>query len=104
MDDDDRMEEELTDDDPLLSILGGARPGPWVEKSLCKQTDPEIFFPERGGRLEPALTICGRCEVRKECLEYSDELEKGLSVWGIHGVYGGLTRQGRIKRRKELGL
>lgn len=98
------MEEKLVDDELFFSIFGGVRPGPWVEESLCKQTDPEMFFPERGEKLDPALTICGMCEVREECLEYSDEMEKGLSVGHIYGVYGGLTRQGRIKRRKELGL
>ena len=43
----------------------------WQERALCSQTDPEAFFPEKGGSTREAKRICNRCEVRAECLEYA---------------------------------
>ena len=49
----------------------------WQERALCAQTDPEAFFPEKGGSTREAKRVCLSCEVRQECLEYAlahDEL------------------------------
>jgi WhiB family redox-sensing transcriptional regulator len=43
----------------------------WQERALCAQTDPEAFFPEKGGSTREAKRICSGCEVRAECLEYA---------------------------------
>ena len=43
----------------------------WQERALCAQTDPEAFFPEKGGSTREAKRICQSCEVRDECLEYA---------------------------------
>ncbi len=43
----------------------------WQERSLCAQTDPEAFFPEKGGSTREAKKVCVGCEVRSECLEYA---------------------------------
>ena len=43
----------------------------WQERALCSQTDPEAFFPEKGGSTKDAKRICARCEVKAECLEYA---------------------------------
>lgn len=51
--------------------------------ALCLQTDPEAFFPEKGGSNREAKGICGRCEVRTECREYA------LAIWPVKGVWGG---------------
>ncbi|MSX47926.1 MAG: WhiB family transcriptional regulator, partial [Actinobacteria bacterium] len=42
----------------------------WQERSLCAQTDPEAFFPEKGGSTREAKRVCMSCDVRSECLEY----------------------------------
>ena len=42
------------DDDTELS---------WQEEALCAQTDPEAFFPEKGGSTREAKKICTGCEV-----------------------------------------
>ncbi|QRN80660.1 MAG: WhiB family transcriptional regulator, partial [Nocardiopsis sp. BM-2018] len=41
----------------------------WQERALCAQTDPEAFFPEKGGSTREAKKVCQSCEVRAECLE-----------------------------------
>ena len=43
----------------------------WQERALCAQTDPEAFFPEKGGSTREAKKVCLSCEVRGECLEYA---------------------------------
>ena len=36
----------------------------WQDRALCAQTDPEAFFPEKGGSTREAKRICLGCEVR----------------------------------------
>ena len=50
----------------------------WQERALCAQTDPEAFFPEKGGSTREAKKVCLSCEVRVECLEYA--LQSGRAV------------------------
>ena len=33
----------------------------WQEDALCSQTDPEAFFPEKGGSTRDAKKICSQC-------------------------------------------
>jgi len=33
----------------------------WQERSLCAQTDPEAFFPEKGGSTREAKKVCRSC-------------------------------------------
>ena len=67
----------------------------WMARALCAQTDPEAFFPERGGSTRQAKIICRRCEVRKECLTYA------LAAGERYGVWGGMSEQERNKWRKQ---
>ncbi len=54
----------------------------WHERALCSQTDPEAFFPEKGGSTREAKRICARCEVRAECLEYALANDERFGIWG----------------------
>ncbi|GAB2758235.1 hypothetical protein GCM10027174_38080 [Salinifilum aidingensis] len=67
----------------------------WQERALCAQTDPEAFFPEKGGSTREAKRICQGCEVRDECLEYALEHDERFGIWG------GLSERERrrLKRR-----
>lgn len=40
----------------------------WQEQALCKEADPEQFFPEKGGATTNAKKLCKACPVRGECL------------------------------------
>jgi WhiB family redox-sensing transcriptional regulator len=69
----------------------GPEVGPWEERALCSQVDPEAFFPERGGSTREAKRICGRCEVAVPCLA------KAIEIKDPFGVRGGLSeRQRRV--------
>ncbi|MBN9240088.1 MAG: WhiB family transcriptional regulator [Leifsonia sp.] len=79
-------QQRVEDDDNPLS---------WQSDSLCAQTDPEAFFPEKGGSTRDAKKICGSCEVRARCLEYALENDERFGIWG------GLSERERRKLRKR---
>ena len=56
--------------------------GDWRDYALCSQTDPEAFFPEKGGSLEQARKICNACDVRDSCLAWALENGEDQGVWG----------------------
>ena len=67
----------------------------WQERSLCAQTDPEAFFPEKGGSTREAKKVCISCEVRSECLEYALANDERFGIWG------GLSERERRKLKKR---
>jgi WhiB family redox-sensing transcriptional regulator len=68
----------------------------WQERGLCAQTDPEAFFPEKGGSTREAKRICMGCEVRDRCLEYALAHDERFGIWG------GLSE--RERRRLKRGI
>ncbi len=76
------------DETPLLA---------WQEQALCAQTDPEAFFPEKGGSTREAKRICVGCEVKGECLEYALEQDERFGIWG------GLSERERRRLRRAAG-
>jgi WhiB family redox-sensing transcriptional regulator len=54
----------------------------WQEQALCAQTDPEAFFPEKGGSTREAKRICVGCEVKGDCLEYALGQDERFGIWG----------------------
>ena len=67
----------------------------WQSDSLCAQTDPEAFFPEKGGSTRDAKKICSSCEVRTLCLEYALQNDERFGIWG------GLSERERRKLKKR---
>jgi WhiB family transcriptional regulator, redox-sensing transcriptional regulator len=78
------------------SPFGGFDQPDWQERALCAQTDPEAFFPEKGGSTREAKRICAGCEVRAECLEYALAFDERFGIWG------GLSE--RERRRLKRGV
>ena len=54
----------------------------WRDTGLCAQTDPEAFFPEKGGSTKTAKQVCMACNVRTECLEYAIANQERFGIWG----------------------
>jgi len=80
----------------LLSIvLGDDRGVTWQASALCAQTDPEAFFPEKGGSTREAKAVCKCCEVKKECLEYALLHDERFGIWG------GLSERERRKLKRR---
>ena len=78
----------------LLDELEADEAG-WQERALCAQTDPEAFFPEKGGSTREAKKVCLTCEVRDECLEYALMNDERFGIWG------GLSERERRKLKKR---
>lgn len=58
------------------------KPEPWMAKGICAQTDPEEFYPEKGGSTRAAKRICQGCPVKKECLDYALDRDERFGIWG----------------------
>jgi WhiB family transcriptional regulator, redox-sensing transcriptional regulator len=69
----------------------------WQERALCSETDPEAFFPEKGGSTREAKKICTGCEVKAECLEYALANDERFGIWG------GLSERERRRLRRRAG-
>ena len=80
--------------DAGFGLLDGDEKG-WQERALCAETDPEAFFPEKGGSTREAKKICTGCEVKAECLEY------GLANDERFGIWGGLSERERRRIKRD---
>ncbi|WP_277068712.1 WhiB family transcriptional regulator [Saccharomonospora viridis] len=67
----------------------------WWAAALCQQTDPEAFFPDKGGSNREAKRVCRACPVREECKAYALDNNEQFGVWG------GLTERERRALRKS---
>jgi WhiB family redox-sensing transcriptional regulator len=54
----------------------------WQDDGLCKESDPEAFFPEKGGSTKQAKAVCKRCPITEECLQYALENNERYGIWG----------------------
>ncbi len=79
----------------LYVLDGNAEELGWQERALCAQTDPEAFFPEKGGSTREAKRVCLTCDVRGECLEYALSNDERFGIWG------GLSERERRKVKKQ---
>lgn len=70
----------------------------WRARAACKGMDPEHFFSsdddaankhERAEREASAKAVCGRCEVRRDCLSYA------IAAGERYGIWGGMNAQER---------
>lgn len=87
-------------DPVLLGVPGTRRPEEdealvWQADALCAQTDPEAFFPEKGGSTREAKRICDGCEVRSQCLDYALANDERFGIWG------GLSERERRRLRRD---
>ena len=67
----------------------------WQADAICAQTDPEAFFPEKGGSTRDAKRICSGCDVKQQCLEYALANDERFGIWG------GLSERERRKLKKR---
>jgi WhiB family redox-sensing transcriptional regulator len=57
-------------------------PEPWMQDARCAETDPEIFFPEKGGSTKSAKRVCAECTVRVQCLAFALRTKQDEGIWG----------------------
>jgi len=83
------------------SLALGAADYSWRETALCRDTDPELFFPVGTTgmalvQIDRAKQVCGECTARAACLDFALETNQDAGVWG------GLSEEERrvIRRRR----
>jgi WhiB family redox-sensing transcriptional regulator len=72
----------------------------WRSEALCRDTDPELFFPigTTGAALvqiEHARAVCRQCPVQSDCLDFA------LSTNQDSGIWGGTSEEERRVLRRE---
>lgn len=81
----------------ITEVIGQARYLEWQDEALCRETDPDAFFPDPRDRAYAAKEVCSKCPVRGDCLKYSFDNNEPYGVWG------GVSPDER-KHFKRLGL
>lgn len=54
----------------------------WRDRAVCSQSDPEIWFPQKGGSTRRPKSLCISCPVQQECLDYALTHDERFGVWG----------------------
>jgi WhiB family transcriptional regulator, redox-sensing transcriptional regulator len=65
----------------------------WMEQALCAQSDPDLWFPEKGGTSAEARRICEGCPVLMECIAHTERVE--ATVGPQEGAWAGRNRRSR---------
>lgn len=78
----------------LTELICGQRPE-WMLHAACRNVDPELFYPDRGGPATAAKHVCAGCPVKTNCLDYA------LARGDNHGIYGGLNPWERHQLRVQ---
>jgi WhiB family redox-sensing transcriptional regulator len=72
----------------------------WRDHALCRDTDPELFFPVGTTGLaivaiEHAKRVCAECTVTQECLDFALDTNQDSGIWG------GLSEEERRQIRRQ---
>jgi len=59
----------------------------WRSQALCRDTDPDLFFPvgTTGAALvqiEQARAVCRECPVQSDCLDFALATNQDSGIWG----------------------
>jgi WhiB family redox-sensing transcriptional regulator len=71
----------------------------WMQDALCRDADPDLFFPDPRGcsyAVQEALRICRECPVRGECLKWAFKVDDRFAI------LGGLTSRQRSRIRNKV--
>ena len=76
------------------SLTLGAADYEWRDDAICRDTDPELFFPVGTTghalyQIDRAKEVCTECTVSKQCLDFALDTNQDSGIWG------GLTEEER---------
>ena len=69
---------------------------PWAAFAVCRDRDPDMFFPLDHEVESEAIRVCQGCPVQADCLEFA--LETGIRF----GVWGSMTEKQRRSLRRQI--
>ena len=87
----------LTREPDFVAHLFAARPA-WYVDAACRGTDPDLWFPPRGGDTAAAKAVCAGCSVKVECLDFA----LGRSPAEKWGIWGGTSERERRRLRHAM--
>lgn len=69
------------------SLALGAADYSWRKEAMCRDTDPELFFPvgttgEALVQIDRAKQVCCECVVRAACLAFALDTNQDCGIWG----------------------
>lgn len=80
--------------DPALAVpITEERP--WAAFAVCRDRDPDAFFPVTPEGEREAIRVCHGCPVRMDCLEFAIESRVRFGIWG------GMTEKQRQALRRQ---
>ncbi|WP_182349500.1 WhiB family transcriptional regulator [Tomitella gaofuii] len=72
------------------------------DDALCRQTDPDLWFPELGGtgivQARQARTICGHCPVIQACAQAA------LDGRELFGIWAGVAARNKTARTQWAAI
>jgi WhiB family redox-sensing transcriptional regulator len=76
----------------------------WREHAVCRDTDPDLFFPVGTtglavAHIAAAKAVCRTCPAQDPCLEFALQTNQQCGVWG-----GASEEERRIIRRQRRRL
>ena len=90
-----RTERTMSSNRDAWWLRGSDKCARWMVDGLCRQVDPDLFFPEMGDNTTAkAQKVCANCPVMDKCLDYA------LAHPGITGVWGGTSEKERARMRR----
>ena len=66
----------------MIGLGAGVSYPEWMLRGICAQTDPELFFADRGQDNRAAKRVCRGCPAVAECLEWALETDQRFGIWG----------------------
>jgi WhiB family redox-sensing transcriptional regulator len=72
----------------------------WRVNAICRDTDPELFFPvgttgQALLQIAKAKGVCCQCPVKVECLDFAIDTNQDTGIWG------GLSEDERRNLRRQ---
>lgn len=87
------------------SLALAANEDTWRDTALCRDTDPDLFFPvgttgQALVSIDHAKQVCAECTVTQDCLDFALDTNQDSGIWG------GLSEEERrsIRRRRAAAL
>lgn len=82
----------------MMNAVG--EPATWEAHAICREVDPELWFPEQGGHSHYASRFCAQCPVQGECLDAALDRDERFGIWGGLNTRQRDQQYGRGGRRR----
>ncbi len=69
---------------------------PWAAFAICRDRDPDVFFPATPEGESDAIRVCRGCPVQIDCLEFAIEAKIRFGIWG------GMTESQRRALQRQI--